>query len=126
MSIEFVIAVSELRDTNPLLYGGMVGFCIGAAFVIIAFGIMALIEHHTRKKEKKMLNATDLLGEEVVYDGGSVKIEGQVVSIDYDLTEFGLETTVYIDVGMGEYFRVDYGGKFKNIHLKGAEDEQSR
>lgn len=63
--------------------------------------------------------------EDVVYIRDSLKVEGQVVSIDFDLEESGLVTTIYLDVDwMDEYFNIDYGKNFKRIHLKGTDDEQ--
>jgi hypothetical protein len=125
LSVEMVMWMSEIEKTDPQLYGGVIGCCIGFIAMFIIYIIWMLIEAHTQKKEKKMLNATDLLGEDVVYDRDSFKVEGQVVSIDFDLEESGLVTTIYLDVDwMDEYFKIDYGKDFKRIHLKGADNEQ--
>lgn len=125
LSVEMVMSMSELKKTAPQLYGGIIGFCIGFIAMFIIYIIWMWIEAHTQKKEKKMLNATDLLGEDVVYIRDSLKVEGQVVSIDFDLEESGLVTTIYLDVDwMDNYFKIDYGENFKRIHLKGADDEQ--
>lgn len=125
LSIEMVMWLSELEKTAPQLYGGIIGCCIGFIAMFIIHIVLMLIEAHTQKKEKKMLNATDLLGEYVVYIRDSLKVEGQVVSIDFDLEESGLVTTIYLKVDwMDEYFNIDYGKDFKRIHLKGTDDEQ--
>ena len=126
MSIEAVIAFGQLKETDPQLYGGIAGFCIGAIMVFVAYMIAGLVELSIAKKNKKVIKATDLVGEEVTYSSGSITVAGQVVSVDYDLGESGeIVTTVYIDVDdMDEYFQVDYGKNGEKIKLKGAEDEQ--
>ncbi len=120
-SVEMVIKMAEIKNTNPQLFGGIVGFCIGIV-VMVFFGVISILMHqHTKKKEKKMLKATDFLGEEVIYDGGNIKVEGQVVAVDFDIEETGLVTTIYLEVdGLDGYYRINYEKAFRNIHLKGG------
>lgn len=124
MSIEAMIAFGELKETNPQLYGGIVGFCIGAVIILVVCMTIALIESSITKKNKRVMEATDLIGEEVIYSSGSITVAGQVVSVDYDLEESGeIKTTVYIDVDdMDRYFQVDYVKNGAKIKLKESKD----
>lgn len=121
-SVELIIKMTEIKNTNPQLFGGIVGFCIGIVVMLIFMGVSALVYQHTKKKEKEMLTATDFLGEEVIYDGGNIKVEGQVVAVDFDIEETGLVTTIYLEVeGLDAYYRINYEKAFRKIHLKGGE-----
>lgn len=126
MSVDALIWFSEIKQTDPQLFSGIVGCCIGfvAAF-IISFCIVIAIDLHAKKKKQQMSEAFDLLGQEVIYSICSSNISGEVVSVDYNLTESGLETTVYIDVDcFNNYLKVDYEKNGKRIRLKGADNEQ--
>lgn len=128
MSVDALILFSEIKQTDPQLYWGIIGTCIGllAGFVavLIVFCATNAIDLHTKKKEQQMAKAFDLLGQEVIYNIGSSNISGEVVSVDYDLKESGLETTVYIDVDcFDNYLKVDYEKNGKRIRLKGADSE---
>jgi hypothetical protein len=125
MSVDALIWFSKIKQTDPQLFGGIVGCCIGFVATLIVFCAVEAIALHTKKKEQQMAKAFDLLGQEVIYNIGSSNVSGVVVSVDYDLTESGLETTVYIDVDcFNNYLEVDYEKNGKRIRLKGEDNEQ--
>ena len=126
MSVDALIWIYEIKQTAPQLFGGIVGCCIGYVAALIVFCAVEAIGLHAKKIEQQMAKAFDLLGQEVIYNIGSYNISGVVVSVDYDLKESGLETTVYIDVDcFDDYLKVDYEKNGKRIRLQGADNENT-
>lgn len=122
--MELLNYLRDRMESDPLGYGFSVGICAGLIIGVLVISVLIWIESSKSKKNKKVLKATDLIGEEVEYCIKSISFKGQVVSVDYDLMEDGeLQTTVYIEVdGLESYYPVDYGKNGKYIKIKGQEE----
>lgn len=117
--IEILLAFEELERSNPKLYGGIIGACIGVAVVLALCLVFGYIEYRIARKNKKATTAIDLIGEDVVYTGPDITIMGRVLMVRYRLEESGeIKVDVYIEIG-NRLFAVLYDD---NIRLKGGEE----
>ena len=115
---EMLLAFEALERSNPKLFGGIIGACIGVAVVLALCAAFGAIEYRIERKNKKATTAIDLIGEDVVYTGPDITLRGRVFSVEYRLEESGeIKANVYIEIG-DRLFKVLYDD---NIRLKGGE-----
>ena len=84
--VELIVFLSEVKEAEPVLFAQISFFCLGFCGSFILFFVLeVLVSSSTKKKQKLHHDATDLIGEEVVYiKGGSFAIVGLVEAVNYN------------------------------------------
>lgn len=126
MSVEMIKAFEDLKYDNPVMYGVV---CCALVFMIILLISVVVTCDATRRKftnAEKSKSAVDLIGKDAIYQIGSSRLVGRIVSVDYDLDDDdSVVDTIYIDVdGVEDYIRARYKDIGKTLFVGGTEKTQ--
>ena len=110
-----------IKDTNPMLFGGIFGACVATVVLLIAFGIYCVVrdrrdEHEAEIKE----SAYELVGREVAYKREGVEYTGTVYSVHYELDDEAYRILLFVYVTeLGRYIIIDYGRYYDKVKVVG-------
>jgi hypothetical protein len=126
VELDMLEMLGNMEETDPGTFGFVVGLCVGMIIsALIAIIIVPCFSFWEKKAELKMehiKSAVDFLGKNAVFDTGTLRVEGEVVSIYFDTLESELITMVYLkNPDTGYKIKIDYAedGKYLFIKNKG-------
>lgn len=110
-----------IKDTNPILFGGIYGACVATVVLLIAFGIYCVVrdrrdEHEAEIKE----SAFQLVGREVIYERDGMKLTGTVYHVLYRIEDEAYKILLFVYVTeLGRYIIIDYGRYYDKVKVVG-------
>ena len=113
--------VAKIIDSDPLLFGGIIGACAAMIVLFIAFEIYrsAVARRNEREAEIKE-SAYELVGREVAYKRDGAEYTGTVYSVHYELDDEAYKILLFVYVTeLGRYIIIDYGKYYDKVKVVG-------
>ena len=112
---------TKIIDSDPLLFGGIIGACAAMVVLFIAFAIYRAARDQREEREAEIKDsAYQIVGREVTYKRDGVEYIGTVYSVHYELDDEAYKILLFVYVTeLGRYIIIDYGRYYDKVKVVG-------
>ena len=112
---------AKIIDSDPLLFGGIIGASAAMVVLFIAFAIYRAARDQREEREAEIKDsAYQLVGREVIYERDGAEYTGTVYSVHYELDDEAYKILLFVYVTeLGRYIIIDYGRYYDKVKVVG-------
>ena len=111
---------AKIIDSDPLLFGGIIGACVALVVLYIAFDIYCESRRRKEREAEIKESAYELVGREIAYKRDGAEYTGTVYSVHYELDDEAYRILLFVYVTeLGQYIIIDYGRYYDKVKVVG-------
>jgi hypothetical protein len=112
---------AKIIDSDPLLFGGIIGACAAMVVLFVAFSIYRGATERSKERASEIKeSAYMLVGREVAYKRDGAEYTGTVYSVHYELDDEAYKILLFVYVTeLGRYIIIDYGRYYDKVKVVG-------